>query len=102
MNFKDNRDKAREAGAKSKPGKHAKTRQWEALGELISNELTDEVIAYLKKQKGEELFKSYLMLLEYFKPKLSRAEIRADVKTEITDAISKAFDWTDETDQQEP
>ena len=25
--------------------------------------------------------------------------IKAEVKTEITDAIIKAFDWTDETDQ---
>lgn len=39
-------------------------------------------------------------LTEFVMPKLSRSEIKADVKTEITDAISKAFDWTEETDQQ--
>ena len=38
-------------------------------------------------------------LIEFDVPKLQRSEIKAEVKTEITDAIIKAFDWTDETDQ---
>ncbi len=74
-----NRELASRAGKMSKPGKHNKTKQWEQLAELITGELTERVVNYLKGMPDEELFKNYLMLLEYFKPKLSRSEVKADI-----------------------
>jgi hypothetical protein len=90
-NFKD-KSIASKAGAKSKPGKHEKTKQWEALGELITGKLTDKVLKYLDSLPPGEMFDAYLKMLEYFKPKLTRAEIKADVSTHITQCIEKAFE----------
>jgi hypothetical protein len=92
------RDKklASEAGKKSKPGKHAKTKQWEALGELISNELTGDVMDYIQSLPPEEKFKAYKDLLEYFKPKLQRSEIRAEIGELQSPTLN--FKSLDETD----
>jgi len=94
-NFRD-KSIASKAGAKSKPGKHEKTKQWEALGELITGRLTDKVTDYLNNLPPGEMFDAYLKMLEYFKPKLTRAEIKADVSTQITQSIEKAFEGLDD------
>jgi hypothetical protein len=66
---------AKKAGAKSKPGKHERTKQWEALHEKIVGECTDKVMDYLDSLPPAEMFKAYLNLLEYFKPKLQRSDV---------------------------
>lgn len=85
-----NKDIAAKAGSKSKPGKHAKTKQWEALGEMITGELTDDVLRYVKGLKGEEKFNAYLKLLEYFKPKLSRSEVKAEIDN-VSEKINTVY-----------
>ena len=94
-NFKD-KAIASKAGAKSKPGPHKKTIEWNEFGFMVSSQLIDDVIEAIKKKPLDERIQLLMQLLNYFKPKLSSQEIKADIKTEITDAITKAFDWTDE------
>jgi hypothetical protein len=73
----------------------------EVITELLQMTAAKYAELFMQKQ-GDDFMEKYEKLLEFAVPKLSRSEIKAEVKTEITDAISKAFDWTDETDQQEP
>lgn len=101
MPFKKGHSKVKGSGM-VKGQKTAKVQQWEQLGEYISGELTDEVLSYIKKLPAPEKYDAYMDLLEYFKPKLQRSEIHAEVKTEITDSILKAFDQIDEEVQPEP
>lgn len=54
------------------------------------------IIQVMDKSDDQEFIKIILSLLEYVLPKLQRSEIKADVKTEITDAIIKAFDTVDD------
>jgi hypothetical protein len=99
---------------KPKGAKSAKTKQWEALGEYIVGECADELSAYLRslqKSDPDLYFKSVMMLLEYFKPKMARNEVTGDgggaLKTETTlnlkkltleqlEAIKDAIEDTDE------
>jgi hypothetical protein len=71
--------------------------QWEALGELITGRLTDKVTEYIDTLPPEKMFTAYLQLLEYFKPKLTRSEIKA----EVNPVIAKIKTVYDEI-QQEP
>ena len=93
-------DKKPEGSGMQKGQKTAKVQQWEQLGEYITGQLTDEVIEYIKSLQPVDRFNAYMDLLEYFKPKLQRSEIRAEVKTEITDSILKAFDEIDNEEVQ--
>ena len=80
-----------EGAGMQKGQKTVKVQQWEALGELIQNELTGEVMTYVKSLPKPEMFDAYLKLLEYFKPKLSRSEIKADVEG-LTNKIKSVYD----------
>jgi len=60
--------------------KNAKTLQWEVLGNAIVTTPTERFNNCLAKMDDEEFVKSYAMILEYFKPKLARTEIQADVE----------------------
>lgn len=93
MPFKKGHNKigGKQAGTPNKVTRETK----EVIVELL--QLTAPKYAELFMQKqGDDFMEKYEKLLEFAVPKLSRSEIKADVKTEITDAISKAFDWTDE------
>lgn len=58
--------------------KHKKTKEWEALGEMITGHCAGNVNTYLQElwQKDKEAyFRAFVMLIEYFKPKIARTEI---------------------------
>jgi hypothetical protein len=88
----NNRELAKRAGQSK--GKHEKTKQWERLGELITGELTERVIDYLDSLPPDDMFKNYLLLLNYFKPQLSRSEVK-----DISDPVEKTIHITIGTDQ---
>ena len=67
--------KASEAGKKSKRGPSEKTKLWEALGEMLTNQGAERVLRYLNTCNDETFIKHYKDLLEYFKPKLQRSDI---------------------------
>lgn len=62
-----------------KGAKDHKTRQWDALGEAICNEHTERFNTVLAKMEDEDFAEMYLKTLEYFKPKLSRQEVKSEV-----------------------
>jgi len=64
---------------KPKGTKSARIKQWDALGESIANEHTERFNAVLAGLEDKEFGEMYLKVLEYFKPKLSRSEVKADV-----------------------
>jgi len=62
---------AREAGQKSKPGKHAKTKQWEELGEFITQSGAERAMRILNQLPDQDFLEQYNKLLNYFKPKIT-------------------------------
>ena len=105
MKFQKGQKRLEKAGRK--PGSENKiTRETkEVIADLLK--LTAPIYAELLIEKAKsknpdekiEFMTRFEKLIEFDVPKLQRSEIKAEVKTEITDAIIKAFDWTDETDQ---
>lgn len=79
----------------------------EVIADLLK--LTAPIYAELLIEKARsknteervEFMTRFEKLIEFDVPKLQRSEIKAEVKTEITDSILKAFDQVDETIQPE-
>lgn len=57
-----------------------KTKMWEALGKMITEGGAERALNFLEKVDDETFMKYYLMLLEYFKPKLQRSDITSNEK----------------------
>lgn len=75
----ENKALASEAGKKSRRGKSVKTKQWELLGEKITNEYTERVFKYFDSLKDDkDFYQAYLNILEYFRPKLQRTELSGE------------------------
>jgi len=64
---------------KPKGAKSARGKQWEALGEAICNEHTERFNSVLAGLDDSDFAEMYLKTLEYFKPKLSRQEVKSEV-----------------------
>jgi hypothetical protein len=62
-------------GKISKRGPSKKTHKWKEL-ELLMTEgkILDKVTKYMNELEGEELFKAYKDLLNYFKPQMARVD----------------------------
>ena len=78
---------AAKAGAKSKPGKHIRTKQWEALSDKFCGEFADDVINYLEDLRNSKdpkdkalFFEHYKSLLNYFKPKMQHVTQESEQK----------------------
>lgn len=71
-----NNTKGREVGSKN-----VRTQQWEALGASIQEVHTKRFNEVLAGMDDEAFARTYLQVLEYFKPKLARTEIQAAVET---------------------
>jgi hypothetical protein len=67
-----------------KKGKHEKTKQWEALGEAIRTKHSDRFNAILESSDDDTFMKGYMWVLEFFKPKLGRTDIKMDAEINIT------------------
>lgn len=85
--------KGRTNNPKGKPKgiKSAKTKAWEKLGEVIVNDSAERFMNILSEMKDEEFVKNYLMILEYFKPKQSRAEVKAEHSLTVNWEESKNY-----------
>lgn len=71
----------------TKKGKHKKTKLWEQLGEFLTNEGAEQfmnnlksMMASLDPKEAATGMAMYKDTLEFFKPKLSRQEMRAEVE----------------------
>lgn len=68
---------------KGNPGKpkgalSRKTHQWNMLSEAITTQHTDRFNRVLFELDDKDFLEAYLKVLEYFKPKLSRAEVKQE------------------------
>ena len=59
------------------------------------------IIEVMDRVDDPEFIKIILSLLEYVLPKLQRSEIKAEVRTEITDSIMKAFEGVEDQPENE-
>ena len=87
-------------GNKGKPRGvvHEKTRIWNEIKEWYTGEGLERYQALLTEmmEQGDDKQRAFAMqryeaMMEYFAPKLSRTEVKADLKAEIKPPI----DWTD-------
>ena len=63
--------------AGSKPGsKKKKTIEWERLGKFLTETGAERALTVMGKMEDEKFIDVYMKMLEYFKPKLARTEIR--------------------------
>jgi len=69
--------------AKNK-GKHEKTLQWEALGESIVTRHAERFNTILDTAEDEKFMDKFLQVLEYFKPKLARSEVKHEGDLSVT------------------
>jgi len=93
VQFKKGHSKIEGSGIK-KGEKQKKTLAWEAIGDYIVSEGAERLIKILAESTDVDFIKNYAMLLEYFKPKLARTEMTADIEGEVT-IIRKVIDGRD-------
>lgn len=74
--------KGKKTGGKVKGSKNEKTKQWEALGEAIITTHAERFNRILAAADDDLFMRNYAQMLEYFKPKLARSEIKQDGPTE--------------------
>jgi len=66
-----------------KGSKDTKTLAWERIGEYLIGEGSQKYLSYLHTLDEKEFAKEFQAILEYFKPKQQRTEIKGDVDTTI-------------------
>lgn len=69
----------RPKGSKSK-----RIKMWEEMGEWIVNEGVEKYLTYLKSMDPERYMDHFEAVLEYFKPKLSRTNVKNEGGQKIT------------------
>ena len=84
-------------GNKYSPGrtpgtKNEKTLQWEELGHALVTRHSERANEILNNCPDDKFMDHYGKLLEYFKPKLGRTEIKQDGSTEITIRVIEGND----------
>lgn len=68
---------------RTKGTKNKKTLVLDSFCQVIIDGGIEKFQKELKQLDGKDYINAYLQLLEYVKPKLSRAEIKADVKAQV-------------------
>jgi hypothetical protein len=69
--------KRKNAGRK-KGTKSQKVKHWEELGEFVLEKGAEKYMNYLKDLEPKDYMSRFEAILEYFQPKLSRAEVTND------------------------
>ena len=96
MPFQPNREKT---GGKKKGTLHKKTLvkqkvgidNWNQLAGFIEGDGLKRYVQELQDMKGRDYTTAFNALSEFVKPKLSRSEVLADVRTDITWNESKSY-----------
>ena len=56
-------------------GKHQKTKQWEALGDFMTDQGAKKAIGIIKRLDDVAFLEQYQKLLSYFKPKMTQSSL---------------------------
>ncbi len=67
--------------------KNNKAIQWERLGTYLTYEGSRKALTAMNELEGKEFLDIYMKILRYFKPQLSSAEIKAEVKTDTINLV---------------
>jgi len=78
MGFKKNDPNINLSG-RPKGAKDKKTEAWHELGEYLINEGSTKYMEYLNTLKDKSYAERFEKIVEYFKPKQNRTEIKADI-----------------------
>lgn len=70
--------KGKKTGGKVKGSKNTKTIQWEELGNALVSRHSERANTILDNCDDDTFMDNYSKLLEYFKPKQARTEIKQD------------------------
>ena len=70
-------------GGRTKGTKNVKTSQWEELGAKIIGEGAERFMKVLDSLEDEDFTRNYIQILEYFKPKQQRTEIKGELKNTV-------------------
>jgi|AntAceMinimDraft_17_1070374.scaffolds.fasta_scaffold196372_2 hypothetical protein len=62
----------------------AKTKQWEALGDFITQQGAERAMQVLNTLNNDDFLEQYNKLLNYFKPRLASTNIDANIKSTPT------------------
>lgn len=78
-------------GGRPKGVKNKKTRQWDAIGDYISNEGAERFLQIMEESNDKEYIDKMLAILNYFKPRLASTtnkneNTNIEVKKTITDS----------------
>ena len=84
------RPKPKGSGLK-KGQKIAKTLAWEQLGDFITETGAQRLKVLLETADERTFFQYYTLLLEYFKPKLQRSEVKQDGDNVMKIIIEKSI-----------
>ena len=68
-------------GYKPKGALSAKTKAWDKLGEFIINDGAQKYSEYLDTLNNESFANEFRAILEYFKPRQQRTEIKGEITT---------------------
>ena len=92
-----NNKSGRPKGAKNK-----RTIQWEELGEYITTGCAERAMKYLNSIEDEkEFYEKYLLILNYFKPRMQSAHLEANVGVNKED-LQKIFPSAEDLQQEFP
>jgi len=70
--------KGKKTGGKVVGSKNTKTLQWEALGHELTSGNAERAMKIMKSADDELFMDYYIKLLEYFKPKQARTEVKQE------------------------
>ena len=90
----ENKELAAAAGRKS--GKSKKAKQWEALGEFITQRGAAKAMSIINKLPEDQYLDQYGKLLNYFKPRLQATQIDAKLEGDLN---VKPIEWVGDAEE---
>ena len=81
-------------GGKTKGTKNVKTQEWEQLGEFLTKEGAERVVAIMATANDKQFMAYYNQLLEHFKPKLQRTILEGNPEAPLTWNETKQYPAT--------
>jgi len=82
------KDAQRKGGQNGKPGKHIKTKQWEQLGDFLTDAGAKRAMDILNDLPDDEYLDQFGKLLNYFKPRMQSTQLDANVTERVITGIT--------------
>jgi len=91
-------EKGNPGGGRPKGSKDKRTLQWQTFSEYCLNGGLERFEQELNSLEGKQFVDAFLTLLEYHKPKLSRAEVKHEGNMSIQWNEVKTYEGSDKAD----